>query len=360
MRLIRWTLGLGAVLLAGSALLVQLPAVQDRIVDRVIRTNLDPARQQALFADDALRLLVCGSASPLPHPTRARPCLAVIAGGRFYVVDTGPGSWNQLAMRRIPAERIGGVFYTHYHSDHIGDLGEFNMQSWVAGRPGPLPVHGPEGVQRLVAGYTEAYALDVGYRVAHHGTALLDAAKAAMQALPFTAPDDGQPVTVFQDGDLKVSAFSVHHEPISPSVGYRFDYRGRSLVISGDTRRDERIVSVAKGTDLLVHEAQAQHLVARLRALSGEAGRPRLEKVFGDIPDYHTSPVEAAGLANAAGVPLLLLYHLTPPPPSRLAEKVFLRGVDAVRPRGVAMADDGTLVTLPLAGGPPVVGRLDP
>ena len=360
MRLIRWSLTAAAVLIAGGAGLMQLPAVQDRIVDRVIRANLDPTQRDALFADDALRLLVCGSASPLPHPTRARPCLAVIAGGRFYVIDTGPGSWNQLALRRIPGERIGGIFYTHYHSDHIGELGEFNMQTWVAGRPGPLAVYGPEGVQRLVAGYTEAYALDVGYRVAHHGTALLDVAKAAMQAQVLPLPAGNGAVPVFKDGDLTVSMFAVPHAPISPAVGYRFDYRGRSLVISGDTRRDERIVGIAKGTDLLVHEAQAQHLVARLRALSGEAGRPRLEKVFGDIPDYHTSPVEAAELANAAGVPLLLLYHLTPPPPSRLAQKVFLRGVDAVRPRGTVLADDGTLVTLPFEGGAPQVSRLDP
>lgn len=351
MRVVRWSLGLLALMAVAGHVLIQQPAVQDRLVDHTIRRTLDDRAAQALFGDDALRLLVCGSASPLPHRSRARPCLAVIAGGRFYVVDTGPGSWNQLALRRIPGERIGAVLYTHFHSDHIGELGEFNMQSWVAGRPAPLAVYGPTGVERLVAGFAEAYALDNGYRVAHHGPQLLDIAKAQMQAHPLAVPEDGSPVTAFEDGALKVSVFAVQHPPIHPSVGYRFDYKGRSLVISGDTRKDPRLVAVAKGADLLVHEAQAQHLVARLRVLSGEAGRPRLEKVFSDIPDYHTSPVEAAEIANAAGVPTLLLYHLTPPPPNAFAERVFLRGVEAVRPRGVVMADDGTLVTLPIAGG---------
>ncbi|MDP3857020.1 MAG: MBL fold metallo-hydrolase [Stagnimonas sp.] len=360
MRFIKWSLGLIALLALSSYSLLMLPAVQDRLIDKVIRKNVDNSAAQALFNDDAMRLLVCGSGSPLPHKTRARPCLAVIAGGKFYVVDTGPGSWNQLALRRIPGERIGAILYTHFHSDHIGELGEFNMQTWVAGRPAPLPVYGPAGVERLVAGYREAYALDNGYRTAHHGAALLPPERGEMLAQRLELPADGHRVPAFEDGELKVSVFAVHHEPIEPAVGYRFDYKGRSLVISGDTRRDERMIAAAQGADVLAHEAQSQHLVARMQALAAEGGRPRIAKIFGDIPSYHTSPVEAAELANAAQVPLLLLYHLTPSPPNRIAERVFMRGVKEMRPRGVAVADDGTLITLPLAGGAPKVGRFDP
>ncbi|TAJ50606.1 MAG: MBL fold metallo-hydrolase [Nevskiaceae bacterium] len=360
MRFLSWSLGTLALLALASFGLLQLTPVQDRLIDQVIRKNVDNSAAQALFKDDAMRLLVCGSGSPLPHPTRARPCLAVIAGGKFYIVDTGPGSWNQLALRHIPAERIGAILYTHFHSDHIGELGEFNMQTWVAGRPAPLAVYGPEGVQRLVAGYSEAYALDNGYRTAHHGAEMLPPERGQMQAHPLALPADGHRVPAFEDGELKVSVFAVHHEPIEPAVGYRFDYKGRSLVISGDTRRDERMIAAAEGADVLAHEAQAQHLVARMQALAAEAGRPRIAKIFGDIPSYHTSPVEAAELANAAKVPLLLLYHLTPSPPNRIAGQVFMRGVKAVRPEGVVLSDDGTLITLPLAGGAPQVGRFDP
>lgn len=230
MRFLSWSLGTLALLALASFGLLQLEPVQDRLIDRVIRKNVDNSAAQALFKDDAMRLLVCGSGSPLPHPTRARPCLAVIAGGKFYIVDTGPGSWNQLALRHIPAERIGAILYTHFHSDHIGELGEFNMQTWVAGRPGPLAVYGPEGVQRLVAGYSEAYALDRGYRTAHHGAEMLPPERGEMQAHTLALPADGHRVPAFEDGELKVSVFAVHHEPIEPAVGYRFDYKGRSLV----------------------------------------------------------------------------------------------------------------------------------
>jgi ribonuclease Z len=69
-------------------------------------------------------------------------------------------------------------FLPHFHSDHIGDLGEFNMNTWAMGRPGPLRVYGPPGVERVVAGFAEAYALDTQYRIAHHGTEFLPKAAA--------------------------------------------------------------------------------------------------------------------------------------------------------------------------------------
>ncbi|HEX4894771.1 MAG TPA: MBL fold metallo-hydrolase [Solimonas sp.] len=346
-------------LLALSTLaLTQVPAIQDRLVARAMRVGMDHQDRQALFADDALRLLVCGSSSPFPSEDRARPCLAVIAGGKFYVVDVGPGAWNRLALLRIPGERIGGVLLTHFHSDHLGDLGELNLQTWIAGRDTPLPVYGPAGIARVVAGFNEAYAMDRGYRVAHHGAALLDPDRGLMHARPLTLDAAGGMTPVFEDGDLKVRVFPVTHAPIEPAVGYRFDYKGRSLVISGDTVIDANLKAAARGTDLLAHEAQNQEMVARLHDTAKALGRPRLEKVFSDIPSYHASPVEAARLANEAGVPTLLLYHLTPPPPNRLAEQVFLRGVDAVRPEGVVLARDGLLLELPLGGGAAQVRQL--
>lgn len=342
--------------LSGTALL--LPAVQDRLVDRIIRLRMDTSDRLPLFKDDALRLLVCGSSSPFPSDERARPCLAVIAGGKFYVVDTGPGSWNRMALLRIPGERIGGLLYTHFHSDHIGDIGEFNMQTWVAGRPGPLPVYGPEGVERLVAGTQEAYALDTGYRIAHHGTEMLSKDFSRMIARPLKLNADRSPSLVLSDGELKISVFPVTHTPIEPAVGYRFDYKGRSLVVSGDTVKDAHLIAAAKGADLLAHEVQNQHMVGQLREAARDLGFPRREKIFIDIPSYHTSPVEAAEAANEAGVATLLMYHLTPPPPNAIAQLAFMRGVADVRSEGVIVARDGMVIELPAAGGAAVVKQL--
>ena len=352
------TLLIVAALLVLSGLALLLPPVQDRVVDSLIRKRMDNRDRQPLFADDALRLLVCGSSSPFQSEDRARPCLAVIAGGKFYVVDTGPGSWNRMALLRIPGERIGGLLYTHFHSDHIGEIGEFNMQTWVAGRPGPLPVYGPAGVERLVAGTQEAYALDTGYRIAHHGTEMLSYDFSRMVAHSLTLNADGSPSPVLTDGELKITVFPVTHTPISPAVGYRFDYKGRSLVISGDTVKDANLIAAARGADLLAHEAQNQRIVAQMRDIAHDLSRTRMEKILIDIPSYHTSPVEAAEAANEAGVATLLLYHLTPPPPNKIAEFNFLRGVSAVRPQGVVLARDGMLIELPAAGGEAVVRQL--
>ncbi len=332
--------GVIAALALGAWAALRVPAVQDALVARVIEAATRPAPAEALFADDALRVLVCGSSSPLPARDRARPCLAVIAGGRLYAIDVGPGSWNNLALWRVPGERIGGVFLTHFHSDHIGDLGEWNLQTWVAGRGEPLAVYGPEGVERVVAGFNEAYALDRGYRTAHHGADFLPLERGDLRAARL---DPGASVEL---GELRVTAIAVNHEPIRPAVGYRFEWRGRSLVVSGDTAKSESLAAGARGADVLLHEAQANHMLAVIEAAAEKAGLDRRAKILRDIPSYHTTPVEAAEVANAAGVRLLVLYHLTPPPPNAVAARVFMRGVDAVR-SGVVLAHDGLVVELP-------------
>src|SRR5262249_39453301 len=152
---------------------------------------------------------------------RAEACTAVFAGGRMWIVDTGPGSWRNLALRRVRGEAIGGILYTHLHSDHIGELGEFNLQTWVAGRPGPLGVYGRDGVTDLVHGFAQAYAADPRFRVAHHGAALLPPERAAMAAETVVLGGDGAARVLDEDG-VVVTAFAVAHDPVKPAFGYRF------------------------------------------------------------------------------------------------------------------------------------------
>lgn len=329
-----------AALALAALIALRVPAVQDMLLARVIEGITRPAPAEALFADDALRVLVCGSSSPLAARDRARPCIAVIAGGRLYAVDVGSGSWNNVALWRVPGERIGGVFLTHFHSDHIGDLGEWNLQTWIAGRGQPLAVFGPEGVERVVAGFNEAYALDHVYRTAHHGADFLPPERGELRAERL---DAGASVDI---GELRVTAIGVNHEPVRPAVGYRFEWRGRSVVVSGDTAKSGSLVEGARGADVLLHEAQANHILAVIEAAAEKAGLDRRAKIMRDILTYHTTPVEAAEVANAAGVRLLVLYHLIPPPPGEAAARVFMRGVDAVRP-GVVMSHDGLVLELP-------------
>jgi ribonuclease Z len=356
-RALFWLVGIAVVLIAIAAVLIRVPALQDRVIERVIATMVR-ASADDLLREDALRVLLCGTSSPLPHPDRAKSCTAVFASGRFWVVDTGPGSWNRLALWRIPAGRVGAILLTHFHSDHIAELGEFNLQTWVGGRPGPLRVFGPPGVGRVVAGFEEAYALDTRYRIEHHGVDLLPEAASRMQAIPIAilgalpgpitalgaAPG---PVVVHDEGGLRITAFAVDHRPVAPALGYRFDYRGRSAVVTGDTVKLANVIEAARDADVLVHEAQANHLVATIGGAAAQAGRDRIAKIMGDIPDYHTTPVEAAEVANEAGVDLVVFSHLTPPPPNRFVERVFVRGVADVRPEGWMLGSDGLLIELP-------------
>jgi len=277
----------------------------------------------------------------------------------MWIVDTGPGSWRTLALRRIRGEAIGGVFYTHFHSDHIGDLGEFNLQTWVAGRPGPLRVYGPDGVTALVRGFAEAYAADTRFRVAHHGAALLPPDRAAMVPVPILL-GGADAIRVLDDGGVVVTAFAVAHDPVKPAFGYRFDYGGRSVVVSGDTRPCPNLVTQARGADVLVHEAQANDLVGIMEKAARETGQSRIAKIFADIPSYHTTPADAAREAVSAGVRLLVLTHFTPPPDGALLERIFRRDVNEVPPRGLVLGEDGTLVVLPKGSDAVEVTRVDP
>jgi ribonuclease Z len=259
---------LALVIAAALAVVIglRIPAVQDRLFELAL-SRLSGS-SNAHFDDGALRVLFCGTSSPLPHPTRAKACVAVFAGKKFWVVDTGPSSWNSAALARIDASAIGGVLLTHFHSDHIGELGEWNLQSWVAGRPGPLPVYGGPGVERVVAGFNEAYALDGGYRVAHHGAEFLHPEAGKMEAHPV------EPGVVLDLDGLRITAFAVHHDPITPAYGYRFDYRGRSVVVSGDTTADPRLVAASRDADVLAHEELTPAMIAKI-ARSRRAARAR-------------------------------------------------------------------------------------
>jgi len=344
MKLFVKTFGILGILAVLIFFLVQIPAVQDQLIQREITQRMSNAPDD-LFADDALRVTLCGSAAPMPIKDRAAACVMVFAGGKFYIVDTGNRSTNNLGLWRIPAKRVGAVLLTHFHSDHIGDLGEFNMMTWAQGRDAPLDVYGPKGVKQVVEGFAQAYSLDSSYRTAHHGEDYLNPAIGKMIAKEISL--DGDSATVLDNGALKITMFSVNHAPIHPAVGYRFDYEGRSVVVSGDTTKIETTIRFSRDADILFHEGLSRHIVKKMEVESGKVGNKQLEKIMFDIQDYHTSPAEAAEVANEANVKELVLYHLVPAPPNKVAEWAFMRGVKEVRSTGVTVGYDGLTFTLP-------------
>jgi ribonuclease Z len=345
----RWILtvfgGLAAVAAAGFVAL-RTPPIEDRLFEGALARSFGQSdRFLALEPDDGLAVIFAGTGSPLPSAKRAQNATAVLAGGRIFIVDAGTGSFESLQRAGAPGDRVAAVFLTHFHSDHIGDLGEIDLGSWVSGRPATLSVYGPKGVESVVAGVNLAHSQDREYRTAHHGKGVAEPRTKGLVAQAFAEPG-----VIYEKDGLIVTAFSVAHEPVSAAVGYRFDYKGRSVVISGDTAYSPSLVAAAKGADLLAHEAQANAMVAKMGSAASAAGVARLAKIMSDIPSYHTSPADAARVAGEAGVNALVLTHLTPAPDNALARRIFLRDLPTEWRAKTRLAEDG-LAAIVTGGG---------
>ena len=329
------------------------PSFRSRIALAAVKRQLpklvaaDPVAELA----DGLHVAVVGSGSPLPDPKRGNPCAAVIAAGRVYVVDAGERSSETLNRMQIDASRIEAILLTHFHSDHIGGLGTVALQRWVADAArAPLRTIGPPGVDRVVAGLNEAYALDSSYRTAHHGEELAPPAGAGMAAEPFDFPDGDDSMVVLDEDGLRVTAFVVDHSPIEPAVGFRFDYRGRSAVISGDTIYAPTLVRVSAGADLLLHDALSPELLKLVEDAAGDAGLANRQRILGDVPEYHATAPQAADAAREAGVGALALTHIVPPLPLKGLEEPFLGDARERFEGPLWLARDGDLYSLPAGG----------
>jgi ribonuclease Z len=307
-------------------------AGQDWLLEHAVAAAMK--RPAAMSQYDGLKVFLCGTSSPLPAPNRAQACVAVLAGESLYLVDAGAGSAQVATIGRLPLERLGAVFLTHFHSDHIAALPEFNLNSWVAGRPRPLSVFGPHGVTQVIDGLNDAYRLDLRYRVAHHGEKLLPPNLGVMEAKLMEAG------TVLDFGDLTITSFQVNHDPVRPAVGYRFDYRGRSVVISGDATVTPGLIDAATKADLLLQDSLSLPIVKSLEKASAGS---RMEKIFFDIQDYHAHTSDLSALVEQSGVRQLALYHLVPPPQNALLEKIFSRNL----PEATIVSEDGMVFALP-------------
>ena len=332
-----------ALVIAGRAIIMNNQTAQDWLVERALARVL--SQNSDHYGGDKIDVVFCGTASPMGRG-RAQSCTAILAGDKFFIVDSGARSTDVLTGLGLPVGRLDAVFLTHFHSDHISSLGELHLASWARGRDSKMHVYGGPGVDQVVDGFNMAYGLDYGYRTGHHGEEIMPSKTSGLKAHGFRAPEKGM-ITVYQDGDVTVSAFRVNHPPIEPSYGYRFDYRGRSVVISGDTTKDGNLIAAAQNADIIVHEVLQPYLVRLTSETLQKAGQEKLGQLIMDTMDYHTSPVDAAAAANEANAGMLVFSHYAPVPQNQLVERIFMRGVDDVRPDGVVMATDGTHIELP-------------
>ena len=243
------------------------------------------------------------------------------------------------------------AFLTHLHSDHFDGLGELLLQAWVGGSRGAaMPVYGPAGTDQVVGGLMQAYQIDKGYRIAHHGAAVVRPAGFGGAAQIIALPAGADSAVVYDRGGVRITAIRVDHAPIAPALGYRIDYKGRSLAISGDTVFSASFNTAAKGVDVMFHEALNKEMIAAMGAKLAERGRKDSAQIMTDIQNYHASPVDAARAAEAAGASTLVLYHLVPPVPVRLIERLFVGDAPAAFSGRLELAEDGMLISLPAGG----------
>lgn len=345
MRLKKTTLTWMVLGLVAAGLYMARAPISMAIAKRVAtqRLSSDPLRG----LPDGLHVAICGAGSPMPDEQRGGPCTMVIAGQQIFVFDAGNTSARNINKMGFNAGNIHSIFLTHYHSDHIDGLGELMLQRWVSNSNAePVKVHGPIGVETVVNGFLQAYSLDRGYRVAHHGDAVLPNKGFGAIAKSFALQDDKATV-VFENADTRITAFSVSHAPIHPAVGYQIRYKDRSMVISGDTTPSAHVQREAQGVDLLVHEAMSTDLMALIQEGAHDAQRDKLAQLMKDILNYHTTPQEAADIASKAQVNFLLLNHVAPPLPLPGLVDVFLKGTSDIFKGKIQVAKDGDFLSLP-------------
>jgi len=343
------TAGVMAVLLTGLVWLRFFPP--QFVLDHLYGTV--PAQAETInhFEEDALYVITTGTGAPMPDPNRAGPQVVVVANGQKLVFDTGPGSTRNIETSHIGVGDIDAAFLTHFHSDHIGDLGELFLKRWATdGMSTPLPVYGPQGVERVVAGFETAYELDREYRVGHHGEEAMPTSGFGGEAVPFDLGRDLESSAVVYSMDgVEVTAFNVDHTPVFPAVGYRIDYKDRSVVISGDTIFTESLVGHAMDADLIVSEVLHHDLSMKISEATKER-EDNASAVAEDILDYHISPEQVGEWATRANAKHVLATHILPPVPFPFLENPFLSELRSNFSGPVRMANDGTMVVIPVSG----------
>ena len=245
------------------------------------------------------RLILLGTAGgPTPKRTRSGPAQVILAGDAAYVVDCGDGVARQAVLAGVPFNALRHIFITHHHSDHNADYGNLLLLFWASGLAHRVDSWGPAPLTRITELFLEMSKPDIDVRVVDEGRPPLG---------QLIHPHEIQPGLVMEDDNLRVTAALVHHPMVPVAYAYRFDAPDRSIVISGDTARSDAVVKLARGADVLVHEAFYPQAVEEM-----VTGRANAEPLRKHLLASHTSAEDCGRVAAAAGVRTLVLSHFVP------------------------------------------------
>ena len=295
-------------LLLGLGALPAFFEVASSNVQTVPDCDRDKEARAALAQATGTKLVMLGTgAGPnptVPGRTRYMTSYVMVNDGRAYVLDCGLGVTDQFARTGIPFAAVQSVGITHHHPDHNIEYGPFILIAWVQGLRTSLRTFGPPPLKQMTEDLLRAYKATIDFWVAD------------LKVKPLMSPEvsevstDG---TVMQDEHVKVSSAIVQHPPVRPALAYRFDFKDRSIVFSGDTAPVKAVTQLAQGADILVHEAMyVPALEAYIRDRIAKGSPIRFDDYMAHMRVDH-SPVEDVGrIAQEAGVRTLVLSHLTP------------------------------------------------
>ncbi len=242
---------------------------------------------------------VLGSGTPIPSRTQVGTAILVQAGGQNLMFDCGRACSSRLAQ--FDASLIGKVdrlFITHLHSDHITGIPDLWLNGWAVGRRTPMKILGPTGTTSMMEHIRKAYEFDIDIRF-NDG---VPATKTGLDADFKDMATDKEGIIYEQDG-VTVTIFPVDHASVKPAFGYRVDYKGKSVLISGDTARSENVIKYAMGVDVLLHEVMSPALIA---AITQRATPEQAAKVIA----YHTTADQTANIFNITKPKLAVYYHM--------------------------------------------------
>ena len=245
----------------------------------------------------SITVTLLGTGCPSPVTDRFGPSILVKAGSQTLLFDAGRGAMQRLTQAKVPWRDVTGVFFTHLHSDHTVGFPDLWLTGWLVQprREVPVRVWGPSGTARMMSFLKQAFEEDIRIRPDEGG--------ANPQGAVIDAKDISEGI-VFDDAGVKVTAFNVDHGLVVAALGYRIDYAGYSVVLSGDTRFSENLIKFASGTDVLIHEVASAESLLRAHTPAEN---------IKSIIARHTTP-EEAGRVFARVKPRLAVYsHIVHP-----------------------------------------------
>lgn len=244
-----------------------------------------------------IKVTLLGTGCPPPVMNRFGPSTLIEAGDQKFLFDAGRGSAQRLSQLRIAWKDVNGVFLTHLHSDHVVGFPDLWLTGWILGqgRTEPLSVWGPLGTRSMMSHLKQAYADDIRFRLEYE--------RVSPTGVQIVAKDIKEGI-VYEKAGVRITAFEVDHAPVRPAFGYRIDYSGHSVVLSGDTRVSENLIRHSHGTDLLIHEVLVPETLKRLNV------PPELAK---RIVDFHTTPEQAGAVFERVKPKMALYSHICLP-----------------------------------------------